>query len=111
MPLEYSSLTTSEIRRQTYRCDLWRGFFEGILSAGIQTFALLIAIRYYNAGEGFKSLIAAAPFMGMVLSLPLVHYTAGKKLKKSWCSAGPSVLTGICLITAAWVPSWSFMRW
>ena len=105
VPLEYSSLTTSEIRRQTYRCDLWRGFFEGILSAGIQTFALLIAIRYYNAGEGLKSLIAAAPFMGMVLSLPLVHYTAGKKLKKSWCSAGPSVLTGICLITAAWVPS------
>ena len=82
MSLEYSSLTTSEIRRQTYKCDLWRGFFEGILSAGIQTFALLIAIRYYNAGEGLKSLIAAAPFMGMVLYLPLVHYTAGKKLKK-----------------------------
>ena len=82
MLLEYSSLTTSEISRQTYRFDLWRGFFEGILSAGIQTFALLIAIRYYNAGEGLKSSIAAAPFMGMVLSLPLVHYTAGKRLKK-----------------------------
>ena len=105
MLLEYSSLTTSEIHRQTYRYDLRRGFFEGILSAGIQTFALLIAIRYYNAGEGLKSLIAAAPFMGMVLSLPLVHYTAGKRLKKSWCSAGPSVLTGVCLIVAAWVPS------
>jgi len=105
MFLEYSSLTTSEIRRKTYKYDLWRGFFEGILSAGIQTFALLIAIRYYNAGEGMKSLIAAAPFMGMILSLPLVHYAAGKKLKKSWCSAGPSILAGVCLIVAGWIPS------
>ena len=105
MPIEYSLLTTSQIRKQTYKYDLWRGLFEGILSAGIQTFALLIAIRYYNAGEGFKSLIAAAPFMGMILSLPLVHYTSGKTLKKSWCSAGPSVLTGVCLFVSAWIPS------
>ena len=103
--LNHSSLTTSELRKQTYKYDLLRGFFEGILSAGIQTFTLLIAIRYYNAGEGPKSLIAAAPFMGMILSLPLVHYAAGKRIKKSWCSAGPSILTGICLIVAAWIPS------
>lgn len=108
MFLEHSSLTTSEIRRETYRYDLWRGFFEGLLSAGIQTFALLIAIRYYHAGEWSKSLIASAPFMGMILSLFLVHYTAGKNLKKSWCTAGPSALTGICLIVAAWTPSLEF---
>ena len=93
MPLD--DLTTSEIRDQTYKYDLRRGFFEGILSAGIQTFALFIAIRYYNAGEGLKSLIAAAPFMGMMLSLPLVHYTAGKGFKKSSCGAIPSIVTGI----------------
>lgn len=103
MPLD--DLTTSEIRDQTYKYDLRRGFFEGILSAGIQTFALFIAIRYYNAGEGLKSLIAAAPFMGMMLSLPLVHYTAGKGFKKSSCGAIPSIVTGICLIIAAWIPS------
>ena len=105
MSLDYSSLTPSEIRDKTYKYDLRRGFFEGILSAGIQTFALFIAIRYYNAGEGLKSLIAAGPFMGMVLSLPLVHYTAGKGLSKSLCGVGPSIVTGICLIVAAWVPS------
>jgi len=105
MSLDYSSLTPSEIRDRTYKYDLRRGFFEGILSAGIQTFALFIAIRYYNAGEGLKSLIAAGPFMGMVLSLPLVHYTAGKGLSKSLCGVGSSIVTGICLIVAAWVPS------
>ena len=108
MSLEYSSLTTSELHRRTYKYDLWRGFFEGVLSSGIQTFALFIAIRYYNAGEGLKSLIAAAPFIGMILSLPLVHYTAGKGLKKSFCSAVPSALASVCLIIAAWIPSLEF---
>ena len=108
MPSEYSSLTTSELHRKTYKYDLWRGFFDGVLSSGIQTFALFIAIRYYNAGEGLKSLIAAAPFIGMILSLPLVHYTAGKGLKKSWCSAVPSALASVCLIIGAWIPSLEF---
>ena len=108
MSLEYSSLTTSELHRRTYKYDLWRGFFEGVLSSGIQTFALFIAIRYYNTGEGLKSLIAAAPFIGMILSLPLVHYTAGKGLKKSFCSAVPSALASVCLIIAAWIPSLEF---
>ena len=108
MPSEYSSLTTSELHRKTYKYDLWRGFFDGVLSSGIQTFALFIAIRYYNAGEGLKSLIAAAPFIGMILSLPLVHYTAGKGLKKSFCSAVPSALASVCLIIAAWIPSLEF---
>ena len=78
------------------------------MSSGIQTFALFIAIRYYNAGEGIKSLIAAAPFIGMILSLPFVHYTAGKGLKKSWCSAVPSAFASVCLIIGAWVPSLEF---
>ena len=104
MPLEYSSLTSTELHRETYKYDLWRGFFEGVMSSGIQTFALFIAIRYYNAGEGFKSVIAAAPFIGMVLSLPLVYLTAGKGLKKSYCGAAPLVLSAICLIIAAWIP-------
>ena len=108
MPSEYSSLSTSELHRKTYKYDLWRGFFDGVLSSGIQTFALFIAIRYYNAGEGLKSLIAAAPFIGMILSLPLVHYTAGKGLKKSFCSAVPSALASVCLIIAAWIPSLEF---
>ena len=108
MSLEYSSLTTSEIHKITYKYDLWRGFFEGVMSSGIQTFALFIAIRYYNAGEGIKSLIAAAPFIGMILSLPFVHYTAGKGLKKSWCSAVPSMFASVCLIIGAWVPSLEF---
>ena len=104
MPLEYSSLSSTELHKETYKYDLWRGFFEGIMSSGIQTFALFIAIRHYNAGERLKSIIAAAPFIGMILSLPLVYLTAGKGLKKSYCGAAPLVLSAIGLIIAAWTP-------
>ncbi len=102
---DYSNTLKSEIIARTYRCDLWRGTFEGLLATGSQTFCLFIAIRYFNAGETTKSLIAAAPFMGMFLSLFLVHYAEGTKLQKSLWGAMPSVVTGVCLLIAAWSKS------
>lgn len=82
-----------------------RGSCDGVLSAGIQTFALFIAIRHYHAGETIKSLIAASPFMGMFLSMLLVHYVSGKGYSKSLCGALPALVTGLCLILAAWMQS------
>ena len=101
----YSTLSQSDIARKTFRCDLLRGGFEGMLATGSQTFCLFIAIRYYHADENLKSLIAAAPFMGMFLSLILVHYAEGTRWRKSLLGALPSVLTGACLIIAAWSKS------
>ena len=77
------SLTSDEITQKTYKCDLWRGGFEGVLSSGAQTFCLFIAIRYFNAGQIIKSLIAAAPFMGMFLSMLLLHYASATDWRKS----------------------------
>ncbi len=82
-----------------------RGFFEGILSTGSQTFVLFIAIRYYNADETTKSFIGAAPFIGMICSLFLVHYASRTHYKKATWGALPSVITGITLILAAWTQS------
>ena len=91
---EYSNLSKTDITSKTYHCDLARGGFEGLLSTGSQTFCLFIAIRYFHADEILKSLIAAAPFMGMFLSVILVHYAEGTGLRKSSWGAIPSVLTG-----------------
>lgn len=102
---EYSSLSKTDITRRTYHCDLARGGFEGILSTGSQTFCLFIAIRYFHAGENLKSLIAAAPFMGMFLSVILLHYAEGTGFRKSFWGAIPSILTGVCLLFAAWMHS------
>jgi hypothetical protein len=102
---DFSSLTTEQITQKTYKCDLWRGGFEGVLSSGAQTFCLFIAIRYFDAGEIIKSLIAAAPFMGMFLSMLLLHYASATRWKKSTWGALPSVVTGVCLLLAAWTAS------
>jgi MFS family permease len=100
-----STLTSEEITQRTYKCDLWRGGFEGVLSSGAQTFCLFIAIRYFNAGEIIKSLIAAAPFMGMFLSMLLLHYASTTNWDKSTWGALPSIVTGVCLLVAAWAES------
>ena len=102
---DHSSLTADEITQKTYKYDLWRGGFEGVLSSGSQTFCLFIAIRYFNAEEITKALIAAAPFMGMFLSMVLLHYASATKWKKSTWGALPSLISGACLLIAAWAKS------
>ena len=97
--------TLEEKTVKTYHCDLWRGGFEGVLSSGAQTFCLFIAIRFFNAGETIKALIAAAPFMGMFLSMLLLHYASMTNWKKSTWGALPSLITGACLLIAAWAKS------
>lgn len=100
-----SDLSSEDKTRKTYHCDLWRGGFEGVLSSGAQTFCLFIAIRYFNADEVTKALIAAAPFMGMFLSMALLHYASLTNWKKSTWGALPSIVTGFCLFLAAWAQS------
>jgi hypothetical protein len=102
---DYSNLSKTDITSKTYHCDLARGGFEGILATGSQTFCLFIAIRYFDADETLKSLIAAAPFMGMFLSVILLHYAEGTGLRKSSWGAIPSVFTGVFLLFAAWTSS------
>ncbi|MEC7641299.1 MAG: MFS transporter [Nitrospinota bacterium] len=94
-----------EISGRTYHYDLLRGGFDGVIDTGASTFALFIAIRYYHAGSQAKSLIAAAPWLGMVLSLLMVHYASRTPAKKSLCAAVPAALAGICLLAAAWMDS------
>ena len=60
---------------KTFKYDLWRGFFEGVLSTGSQTFVLFIAIRHFNADETTKALIGAAPFIGMLRQTTFPFFT------------------------------------
>ncbi|MFQ5481875.1 MAG: MFS transporter [Nitrospinaceae bacterium] len=90
------------VREKTYRLDLMRGAFRGIMAAGTQTFALFIAIRFYGAEDSAKSLIGAAPFIGMFLAPLIVHYLADSGWKKSFCGGLPAVFLGIFILAAAW---------
>ena len=90
-----------ERARKTYQLDLVRGAFRGIITAGTQTFALFIAIRYFEAGDAAKSLIGAAPFIGMFLSLFTVHYLSKTGWKKSTCGALPALICGVALLVSS----------
>tara|TARA_B100001971_G_C18267630_1_gene595276 strand:+ start:7951 stop:9177 length:1227 start_codon:yes stop_codon:yes gene_type:complete len=70
-----SELQRSKFARATYRNDLLRAPCLGILEAGWQTFALVIAIRYFDASETHKSFIAGAGPIGFLLT-PLTLYLA-----------------------------------
>ena len=76
-----------------------------MLDTGVSTFSLFIAIRYYNAGGEIKSMIAAAPWLGMIISLLMVHYASHTNTKKAVCAALPSVFAGVCLLAVAWIKS------
>lgn len=104
-----SCLAPEILARKTFRWDLLRGFFRGVITSGTQTFGLFIAIRYFDADLLSKSLIGSAPFIGMLFSLFLFHYAALTKLKKSVCGSLPMILSGSFLILAAGTTSlWSY---
>ena len=85
---------------ETFRWDLLRGLFRGVLTSGSQTFVLFIAIRYFHADLLPKSLIGSGPFIGMIFSLLLFHYAATTKLKKSTCASLPVFISGFLLIVS-----------
>jgi hypothetical protein len=99
--MEENDKSQPGVAGKTFRYDLWRGGFDGVLDTGTNTFNLFIAIRYFDAGTGAKSLIAAAPWIGMVLSLALVHYASKTGAKKSNCGSIPAIATGFFLVLAA----------
>jgi len=69
--------TNSENTERTYHYDKWRSPFYGILEAGWNTFALVVAIRYFEAPDQIKAFIAGAGPMGFLLT-PLTLYVAAR---------------------------------
>ncbi len=61
----------------TYKLDLLRAPLAGILEAGWTTFGLLVAIRFFDAPEGIKAVIAGAGPLGFLLA-PAFLYTAAR---------------------------------
>lgn len=70
-------MSTVSKAEQTYHYDKLRAPFYGILEAGWSTFALVIAIRYFEAPDKYKSFIAGAWSMGFLLT-PLTLYLVAK---------------------------------
>ncbi len=60
-------MTDAQRTAQTYRYERWRALASGILEAAGGTFLLLIAVRWFQAGENAKALVAAGGSFGLML--------------------------------------------
>lgn len=89
----------------TYRFDVLRAPFYGILEAGWGTFALIIAIRHFDAPETYKAFIAGAWPMGFLLT-PLTLYLLAKLRSRPSLAAGSMfALSALLMVGATLVQS------
>jgi len=85
----------------TYRNDLIKAPFYGILEAGWSTFALIIAIRYFEANEFAKACIAGAGPMGFLLTPVTLFIAAHLRARPSAACALVFTASAFLLIGAS----------
>ena len=65
-----------DLNQKTLRIDLFRSSLNGILEVGFNVFAILIAIRFLDASEGYKSILAAGSAIGFFMMPWTVKFAA-----------------------------------
>ncbi len=60
-------VTDAQRTAKTYAFERWRALASGIIEAAGSTFLLLIAVRWFHAGENAKALVAAGGSFGLML--------------------------------------------
>lgn len=71
----------------TFRFDRVRGACSGILETGWQTFALLVAVRVYEASPNMKALLVAANPFGLLLT-PITLFAISRMNLPAGIAAG-----------------------
>lgn len=56
-----------DLNQRTLRLDLFRCSLNGVLEVGFNVFVILIAIRFLDASQGYKSILAAGSAFGFFL--------------------------------------------
>lgn len=91
----------SKFAEATYRSDLMRAPFSGILEAGWSTFALVIAIRYFDASETHKAFIAGSGPIGFLLTPLTLYLAANMRVTPSRACALVFATASVLLIGAS----------
>lgn len=90
---------------RTYRNDRIRAPFLGLLEAGWSTFALVVAIRFFDAPESIKAFIVGAGPIGFLIT-PITLYAVAKSRSRSSFACGLAfALAAVLLLAASWVNS------
>ncbi len=116
LKLPQLELCLKDLSQRTFRLDLFRCSLNGILEVGFNVFVILIAIRFLDASQSFKSLLAAGSAFGFflmpwtsklsaILQKPVTHIAGFIMLICSlsliFCSQVESILPyTVCLLVA-----------
>lgn len=95
-----NTLQDSKLASATYRNDLFRAPFAGILEAGWLTFTLIIAIRYFDASETHKAFIAGSAAIGFLLT-PLTLFVAASLKARPNQACATALALAACLLVGA----------
>lgn len=85
--VDANNLSPKERVAATYRNDILKAPFYGVLEAGWSTFVLLIAIRQFDAPQNYKALIAGASPIGFLLTPITVYFAARWQLRPALIAA------------------------
>ncbi|MGK0176784.1 MAG: MFS family permease [Lentimonas sp.] len=98
-------LPLNERAAATYRNDVLKAPFYGVLEAGWSTFVLLIAIRQFNAPENYKAFIVGASSIGFLLTPLTIYFAAKWQFRPSLVSACMFSLTALLILGATVIQS------
>jgi MFS family permease len=82
--------------RSVYAIDTFRQSADGVIQPLFDSVLMLVAIRYFNAGDFWKGMISASAFAGYLLSAPLTGLLNRSTIRRSGILA---VLTGIAALS------------
>lgn len=89
---------------ETYFYDRLRHISLGINDTAVSTFLLLIAVRFFEAPNIFKSLIAASPAIGFIAAPFSVHFAKARGLHPATASFFLFIISAIGFLFAAILP-------
>lgn len=102
-------MTDAERQRLTYRNEKWRAASQGVLETAGTTFALLIAVRHFDAGPTAKALVVAGVACGLLLSPLFTSWVGATGWRVSRAAAGLGFVGALGWVLAAvspWLPGY-----
>jgi MFS family permease len=110
LPAEALDQAADRRQQQTFPRDCVRGAAHGIIETGLQTFALLVAVRIFDAAPSAKALIVAAGSFGLLLTPLSVFAIAGWQVRAAKACTLLFLAVSLGLLAAAGVASqWAFV--
>lgn len=104
MPVAYVKRTWGEMSgmgRRMLPWDVLRGALAGVVGTIQVTFALIVAIKYFQASDTAKSIISGCYSGGLLLSLPYAAWAPRFIRRKNLRGALPAVGCAVGLVIAA----------